>query len=291
LLRRISRDAETVVVLDGAVSWQGITPDCRTLITTGAARADEKGPALLVWDIADVERRVAEPGRIPFSYADLEMPLLADSRTMVFRQDKPSGDRVAVVWDVAKHGPLGEIALTGAEGLQLVACPGHDLFVLYGAPGGPRRLTVYRARPLTRLWERDCSDDLLQFVEFLRESDLVLAHTGREGRIFGLHLLDMRTGETRLVLRPRWETYVWNSGGHSFMLSEIERPGVRERGFFAKVLEWCRATFFASILSDDKGFTTTRVFDTTSGVEILRLRRSGQSRSMVVAGRQITRGL
>src|SRR5207249_3823681 len=105
--------SETITLFDGAGPWRGVTPDGKTLLTNWpeAAKGDEPGPSVLLWDTVTGKRQGEIQGFFRRDSSGIASAFIADGRALVIVQQGPPGQATAVVWDLDTHVPLGKVPL------------------------------------------------------------------------------------------------------------------------------------------------------------------------------------
>jgi WD40 repeat protein len=269
-LRRVTAQAETSIVLDGAGDWLAITPDGKTLLTAWplAAAGEGPGPSVLVWDTATGKRRGEIPRRFPGDPIDFGKAFLANGRTLVLTQEGAAGEAMSVVWDLDTHMAIGRVP---QENRRILVSAEHNVFVIFGQDP-PNQLALYRPQPLAQLWQRDVNGGSLRPTEFLDGTKRLLAKTG-DGGTQRLELFDIETGEGVLDVGVIDEHRVLHRG--RFLAVEEMVPQAHRHSPVQDMLERWFALVFRAPSAGANFATTTRLFDTETGAEQCRLALRG----------------
>jgi WD40 repeat protein len=269
-LRRITAQAETITLFDGAGNWLAVTPDGKTLLTAWpAAEGDGPGPSVLLWDTVTGKRRGEIRRMFPGDPPDLGKAFLSNGRTLVITQEGAAGEAVAGVWDLDTHASIGKVP---QENRRMLVSAERDAIALY-LQDPPNQLAVYRVRPLVQLWQREVLGGILRTTEFLSGTKRLLVRSG-EGGAQRLELYDVDTGENCLNLPVIDQHHFMQRGRYLAVVENIAIPQ-ETRGFLREVVDKWFAMVFRAAPARADFETVTRVVDTQTGEQLCRLELRG----------------
>jgi hypothetical protein len=298
-LRRIAQAGETVIPFQGAGDWLDISPDGKTLITEPPARdvKDDRWPrvvdSLLIWDLATGKLRHTIPvaGFMPRASGE-KLIFLRDMQTLLIRLYNAGPDDFLQVWDMDRGKWLGEIHLGAKYPLTL---PAHDLLAVATNQELPGTLTLYRLRPLEKVWHREWPGKVLLRIDVMAGSGRLLAATAsatgkEEKRLDGhsLEWLDIETGATRGNVPLAEAGHSWCKQGRFLALTEWHHDTNEHH----VILRWLEANvlpvLFPNMARAGRTPTTTRVIDTESRAELCRIDLTdAESRELSADGRSL----
>ena len=272
LLRRISRDGETIIPFKGAGDWLDITPDGKTVITEPPAK-DDKWPrvvdSLLVWDlgIGKLRHTIPVANFHPRAPGD---PLFCDAnRTLRIRHGAPRPGNLLAVWDIDQEKWLGEISVSG---WHEIVVPEQNLFAVSSPKEVPGTVTLYQARPFRKLWQREWPGKVACGGRSSGRSRLLVSISDDPPSTNRLEWLDIKTGETRVGIGlDRKAGTTWRIGSSLIALTEWHY----DRQEHNPIVQWLDAhvlpLLFPTLPRSGEAPTTTRVIDTESGTELCRI--------------------
>jgi hypothetical protein len=288
-LYRLGRDGDRNFMLPEAGRRHSFTADGRTLITSErlADQADgaEAEEHVLVWDVGGPAQTGSVPKRVAHNVRRFWPALMPDGRSMIISPDRPDGVPALCLWDLVEHRSLGELPMSGAKDWRVDPVEGN-LFTVKGTSAGSSYLALYRARPLTFLWQHQWSHDCVSRIDFCPDANALLVESQVNFPIdYHLDLFDLTTGSVRLHLEPVIRASV-NAGGSTIavILSSGEEPQNR-----SKVGEWIdfvRGALLSGRLGEGETRPTIRVIDTIRGEEVLRVDAPGTSDDKLAPGGQ-----
>ena len=276
ILRRISRDGDSVISFKGAGDWLELTPDGKAVITEPPAK-DDKWPrvvdSLMVWDLATGKLRHTIPVADfhPRAASD-NLFVLRDSRTLLIIHGDPRPGDLLGVWDTETAQWLGEIRLGKRYPVPL---PNHDVFALATHPQeSPAGLTLYQPRPFKKRWHREWPDKMLAAYDIHGAGENLVTYPSTNDPLAAQRLesLDMRTGETCFeVIMAHDASPSWHTLGRHLVLTEWHD---RQNGRNA-TLRWLEANLlsalFPNLPRNGQTTTTTKVVDKDNGAELCRV--------------------
>jgi hypothetical protein len=274
-LRQVGRDGDTEAYLKGAGALSELTEDSRILITSARSEDSRDGAdsqnAVLLWGLTALKRPGYAPERVMHNVGRFWPIVLADHRTMVISPPAPASASTLALWDLAERRTIDAASTDVAGPIRVDSIPGKDLFTVSTNVDDPSFLALYRARPLTKLWERRRPDAVIARLELVPDAAALLVGYADEqpARAGALELIDIGTGEVRLqVASERLSSF--KVAGSSLVVMEYYESQPGTRGPLHAFLKSLRTMFGYDGL-DNAPFDRARVFNVMRGDEIFRV--------------------